>query len=385
MNIHFIYTGGTIGCVGQPLSPLLGHDFAHAFQQLLSPQLQQQYPDCQIRFSYPDTPLDSTNLQPTDWCWLAQQVLNHYHQSDAFIILHGTDTMAWSASALSFLLTGLNQAGQINAQLDKPVILTGSQLPLFQQQATALTLHAQTDALDNIHGAIQAAYSRRPEVTIYFHQQLLRGNRSLKTHTHDFQAFASPNYLPLNTYSPSTTPDPDLALSRPSCFAELQQQLTAISQNIHQHHVILFPAFPTFYNDQHNVLAQLLMQALTIPHLCGIVLMSYGTGNFPAGHPQHPEQGLLYQALQKAHEQQIIVVNCTQVYAGAVSADTYATGSWLSAVHTVNGGDLLALSAQTKLIWLSCLQSYYGHCWTQAQLGELLGRNLCGELTENPQ
>ncbi len=122
MKIYLLYTGGTIGCVGKPLAPMDSQSFTAAFQQWIEPTIASQMPDVTIgKYDFLDKPLNSAEIQPSDWLTIAQKILENYNDYDAFLILHGTDTMAWTASALSFLLPrGL-----------KPIVCTGAQLPMF--------------------------------------------------------------------------------------------------------------------------------------------------------------------------------------------------------------------------------------------------------------
>ena len=107
MKLCIIYTGGTIGCIGKPLAPMPPVAFQQAFDRLIAPIIQTKYPNCQAVFGEVENVLDSTNIQPSDWCAIASVIIDNYLNYDAFLVLHGTDTLAWTASALSFLLTGL--------------------------------------------------------------------------------------------------------------------------------------------------------------------------------------------------------------------------------------------------------------------------------------
>jgi len=393
MRVCIIYTGGTIGCVGNPLAPMSRDDFQQAFATLISPLIKSKYSDIEIAFSHFANVLDSTNIQPSDWCLIASEIVNYYSDYDAFIVLHGTDTMAWTASALSFLLTGLNQQGQVIAALDKPVIVTGSQLPLFiqQTQLAPLSLYANTDALNNITGAVEAIYARIKEVGVYFHHQLFRGNRSLKTNTHAFDAFSSPNYPSLGQGELSFEANNDVrfhsanhsktALSHPENLAMLKSQLAQIIRCIDENIIINLAAYPVYHSQQSNVLAHFVSSSLSMPHVKGIILQSYGAGNFPSGNVDNATEGSMYQALKTASKQGVVIINCTQVVSGVVNANSYASGSWLREVGSLDARDMSPIAALTKLTFLLSLNQGANFQWSAAFIGQLMLTDLAGEIT----
>jgi L-asparaginase len=368
-------------------------DFQQAFATLISPLIKSKHTDIDIVFSHFANVLDSTDIQPSDWCLIASEIVNDYSDYDAFIVLHGTDTMAWTASALSFLLTGLNQQGQVIAVLDKPVIVTGSQLPLlFQSSSTSLfCIYDNTDALNNMCGAIDAVYKGIKEVGVYFHQQLLRGNRSLKTNTHDFDAFSSPNYSALGRHDLSFEPNhqairhvanhSEIALSLPENIAALKKQLAHISRCIDENIVINLAAYPTFYSQKSNVLAHLVSSSLSIPYVKGIILQSYGAGSFPSGSMKNANDGLMYQALKTASQQDVVMINCTQVISGMVNANSYEAGSWLTQVNVVDAKDMSPIAALTKLTFLLALNQGLNFQWSAPFISQLMVIDLVGEIT----
>lgn len=395
-NIGVLYTGGTIGCAGEPLTPLSEDDFETAFNAIMIPIIKAQYPDCTISFISFGTALDSTNLQPSDWCKMAKDLLPNYPSCDAFIILHGTDTMAWTASALSFLFTGLQNNGFPNAVLTKPIIVTGSQLPLFYQKdkQPISSILFNTDAVQNVCGAVAVAYSGVPEVCLYFNNTLFRGNRTVKTDASEFDAFSSPNYPSLGEYGvefnlrnehilhlPTTSA---ISLDSDSTRTSLTNQLTYISNNINNTIVIPFPAFPAYYAVQgpsviSNMLTALISQ---VKGINGLILESYGEGNFPSGDPDQPEKGAIYQALKAAHDNGVVLIDCTQVLRGTVNAGAYASGSWLTEVGAVGAYDMTPIAALTKLIYLQTLRNYNGNNWGQATIEQLMLTNLTGEIMD---
>ncbi len=391
MKVCIIYTGGTIGCIGKPLAPMSTIAFQQAFDRLITPIIQTTYPTCQAAFCDFGKVLDSTNIQPSDWCAIARVIISNYLNYDAFLLLHGTDTLAWTASALSFLLTGLNEQGQAVTRLDKPVILTGSQLPLFSQNdAGTLSLNCHSDALNNMCGAIAAIDANVQEVGVYFHHQLLRGNRCIKTNASAFDAFSSPNYPALAQHEMSfkvnhsallgAAKKSGVELSHQQSLTRVKTQLAQISACINQHIVLSFPAFPACYGGQSNVLAQLFNSALAIPHVVGVVLESYGAGNFPAGDASVANQGGMYQALKSAQQRGVVIINCTQVLTGVANANSYAAGSWMAEVGIVDAHDMLASAALTKLSYLSAVNQGAGFGWSTEFIAYLMTMDLVGEI-----
>ncbi len=405
MKIGVLYTGGTLGCVTDvsgSLVPLSSDKFAAAFAQYMLPLIAGHYGVDAITLDVipfenqngQPTALDSTNLQPAHWCEMARQILEHYSAYDGFIVLHGTDTMAWTASALSFLFTGLDESGQINALLDKPVIVTGSQLPLFAGRIqegieTVSGMRLDTDATRNICGAVAAVYAGVQEVGLFFNRKLLRGNRSIKSNASEFDAFTSPNYPPLAIavsdfeleHSPVAQPiDPAIALSNNAARTRLQQQLSQINARINDAIVVPFPAFPAFCQAQSSVIADMLNHILQDARIKGLILESYGAGNFPSGNPAHPERGAIYQALRAAGSSGVVIVNCTQVRAGVVNANTYAAGSWVGEVGSVDSHDMIAVAALCKLTWLTALKECHG--WDKDTLRRMMLKNVAGEVAD---
>ena len=227
MKVYVINTGGTISCTGDPLTPMSATQFAQACQQILNPIISQQFPGLQITYvtdlTFPESTtgtLDSTNLQPTDWCQMAQYILAHYADCDGWVVLHGTDSMDFTGTALPFLLSSFSADGYVTAALSKPVIITGSQVPLFYEQpgTQILSLNFNTDAFQNFCGAVASAQSGIPEVCIYFDSRFYRGKRCLKTNAGEFNAFSSPNYPPLGEYGITFQVDYDETLPPPVSY-----------------------------------------------------------------------------------------------------------------------------------------------------------------------
>ncbi len=278
--------------------------------------------------------LDSSNMGMEDWARIAEDVGRHDAEFDAFVVLHGTDTMAYSASALSFMLENLS----------KTVILTGSQIPLTT---------ARTDALDNLLGALTiAGHFEIPEVCLYFCHKLLRGNRAQKQDASGFDAFWSGNFPPLVEVGIDIKAKWDLILQPTGEPLHVQ---TKMNPNVAA--LRLFP----------GITAETLANFLR-PPLEGVVLETYGSGNAP------DRRRDLLDALRAATDRGVVIVNCTQCHKGTVSA-TYAAGIALAEAGVIGGADLTPEAALTKLSYLLAKGLSPTDIRSQMQL------NLRGELT----
>lgn len=398
LNICVINTGGTISCVGNPLAPMTAQDFAETSQRILNPILQTAFPHTTIhyapslRFSQSASgTLDSTNLQPSDWCVMAGYILDHYAEFDGFVILHGTDTMDFSGAGLPFLLNVVDQNGFGAAVLSKPVIITGSQVPMYYQgtEGAGLQLKFNTDAYQNFCGAIACARLGLPEVGVYFDSLLFRGSRVLKINASQFRAFDSPNYPPLAKcgielelapqYLLPGPVDKTVSLDNPAALAKAQAQLAAIRAGIDTHPVMQFGAFPARYSaaDGSALIADLLTACMA-KGLKGLVLESYGEGNFPSGNPDAPQKGGICRALKAGADAGLIILNCTQVFAGTVDESAYAAGAWLPKIGALNAADMTPMAGFAKTILLLAAAAHHG--WMLADVKRLLQTNLCGEM-----
>ncbi len=376
MKIYILYTGGTIGSVGTPLAPMPGADFQTAFNAQILDMITTQLPGTTVEIDYFQTTLDSTNMQPSDWVLMAQKIYDNYNSYNAFMVLHGTDTMAWTASALSFLLPGLS----------KPVTVTGSQLPLFFRESPSQNpkdyqLLYNTDAVRNVLGGIQFLTTGIPEVGLYFADHLFRGNRTVKSNASEFVAFSSPNFHSLGEYGVLPTlynqyiqPVPE-STSIDNNYEQVGAELTTISANIAQRSVLQFLLFPAYYtepNGSSSLLVSMLTQLESVsPTLAGIVFESYGEGNIP---DYQSMQDLLTKMRRVEHK---ILVDCTQVYAGNVNYNAYATGAWLKKAGVISGHDMTPIAALAKLIVLIAKNPEATVDDIELQMGE----NLAGELT----
>lgn len=300
-------------------------------------------PDIRVDM-FPFQPLiDSSDVNPRLWKKLAEIVYENYDRYDGFVILHGTDTMAFSASALSFMLEDLN----------KPVVFTGSQLPVGVRRS---------DAKENLLTAIEVATAQDedgdaivPEVTIFFEDKLFRGNRTTKKSAERFAAFNSYNYEPLAEagvhirYYPSRVHYNDNHIPL--------RLRTNIDEN-----VAILKIFP-------GISEQVVRAILNIPGLRAVVLETYGSGNAPS-------DKWLYEALKEAIDRGIIIVNKTQCFVGAVEMGRYETSLNLLSAGVISGYDITTEALVTKLM---CLLGENGH--NTEVVKALLQRPICGEMT----
>lgn len=398
MKIAVLDTGGTISCVGDPLAPMSATQFAAACRSLLDPILRQRFPELVVDYVtelvFPESrsgTLDSTNLQPSDWCRMAAYILDHYEACDGWVLLHGTDSMDFTGTALPFLLSRFDALGVCTSALSKPVILTGSQVPMFYQAKAGgeLALHYDTDAFQNFCGAVAAAQLGIPEVCVYFDSHLFRGNRVLKTDAGHFDAFSSPNYPALGQLGVASTLKPENVLPPPvrravslddvSARAAAQAQLSAILAAIDDYPAMQLNAFPARYDAKHGTaLLADLIRACVGRGIKGLVLESYGEGNFPSGNPDSPADGAIYQALAEADRAGVVIVDCTQVIRGVVDDSAYAAGAWLPAVGALGPADMTPTAAFAKLIVL--LSAAHHNGWSQADVKTLMQLDLLGEM-----
>ncbi len=315
-HVLLIYTGGTIGMNRNPQTGALEpFNFEHLINNV--PELS-LFPTriSTIQFN---PPIDSSDMSPQLWTELTHIIIDNYEKYDGFVILHGTDTMAYTASALSYML----------GNLTKPVILTGSQLPIGQ---------LRTDGKENLITSIEIAAAKHedgksmvPEVGIYFNGHLLRGNRTTKQSADEFDAFESFNYPHLVEAGVNIT------------YHEEQILKPDFSKPISPHfrldnNVIVFTIFPGIRED-------LVRHIIAPPNLRSIVMRTYGSGNAP----QRP---WLLNALKEATNNGKIIINISQCMAGKVEMGRYDTGYQLKSAGVLSGYDSTVESAVTKLMYL---------------------------------
>ncbi|KAF4411857.1 60 kDa lysophospholipase [Colletotrichum fructicola Nara gc5] len=260
--------------------------------------------------------LDSSSISAEGWTEIAQTIRENYRLYDGFVVLHGTDSLSYTASALSFMLSDLG----------KPVILTGSQASIFA---------LQSDAVDNLLGSlIIAGTFVIPEVGLFFHHKLFRGNRTSKVSSAAFEAFASPNCEPLAKVNGLGIDVNWPIVLRPTRIAELQ-----VTQHLDTAHVACLRVFP-------GIWPEMLDSVLRVPDLRGLILETFGMGNAPSG-----IDGSLTKVIKNAVDRGVIVVNVSQCMSGFVSP-VYGPGTELGRAGVIFGLDLTAEAALTKLSYL---------------------------------
>ncbi|WP_100613480.1 asparaginase [Confluentibacter citreus] len=312
-NILLIYTGGTIGMVRDPeTGSLRVFDFKNLLDKI--PELQQL--ECHVKtFSFKE-PIDSSNMNPNYWVQIADIIESHYSTFDGFVVLHGSDTMSYTSSALSFMLENLA----------KPVIFTGSQLPIGD---------LRTDAKENLITAVELASLHtdgKPvitEVCLYFEYKLYRANRTTKINAENFEAFASSNY-------------PELAESGVHLKINYQYLLKApvnLPLKVHKTldtNIALIKLFP-------GITETFLKTILNTPHIKGVILETFGAGNCMT---ERWFIDLLKEAILKG----IYIINITQCIAGSVNMGQYETSSQLKEIGVISGRDMTTESAICKLM-----------------------------------
>ena len=314
-KILLIYTGGTIGMKKDfATGSLKAFNFSKLLQRI--PEL--KLLDCEIETISFENPIDSSNMNPEKWVQLATIIEENYTAFDGFVVLHGSDTMSYTASALSFMME----------HLAKPIIFTGSQLPIGD---------LRTDAKENLITAIQIASLRDKgqavvqEVCLYFEYKLYRGNRTTKINAEHFKAFTSPNY-PFLIES-----GVHLKINTDWLLPVAPQQSLQVHKTIDTN-VIILKLFP-------GISEQLIDAVVAIPNLKGMVLETYGSGNAST-------EAWFLSVLQKAIQNGIYIINVTQCAGGSVRMGQYETSAALLDIGVISGKDMTTEAAITKLMFL---------------------------------
>ncbi|HML71601.1 MAG: asparaginase [Parabacteroides sp.] len=337
-SILLIYTGGTIGMIENSETGVLeSFNFQHLKEHM--PELKKLgYGVSTIQF---DPPMDSSEMGPESWTKIVKIIADNYNTYDGFVVLHGTDTMSFTASALSFMLENLS----------KPVILTGSQLPIGM---------LRTDGKENLITAIEIAAAKEngqpivPEVCIFFENDLMRGNRTSKINADHFNAFRSYNY-------------PVLAHAGIYIKYDDRQIYHSVSRK---------PLKPHYLLDRNVAILKLfpgisplvIESILNIPGIKGIVMETFGSGNAPS-------QEWFLNMLKDAVDRGIVIVNITQCSAGSVEMHRYETGHKLLEAGVISGFDSTTESAVAKLMFL------FGHGLSPEEVKEHMNCSLIGEIS----
>ncbi|MET4108085.1 type I asparaginase [Hymenobacter sp. UYP22] len=337
-SILIIYTGGTVGMAYNKRGELVPMNFEQIRKKM--PELRQL--NMQVDVTNLGDPIDSSNVTAQDWLRLAALIEKRYAQYDGFVVLHGTDTMAYSAAALSFLLENLS----------KTVVFTGAQVPVGR---------IRTDARRNLVTALEMAAARHPEagtvrvpeVCLFFNDQLIRGNRAKKVESQQYNAFRSENYLPLAEAGIELEFNDKQIRPLPAAPLIAHQQLEENVAIIH-----LFP----------GLTERMLRAQLEAPGLRGAVLLTYGAGNAPTA-------SWFLGALRAATERGVLLLNVSQCEEGRVMQGRYETSAYLTEMGVIGGADITVEAAITKLMFVLALNKKPDH------LRHLLTQDLRGEIT----
>ncbi|MDG1779357.1 MAG: asparaginase [Flavobacteriales bacterium] len=310
-SVLVIYTGGTIGMVEDPATgALVPFDFAALKKHV--PELERL--DLEVESIAFDTPIDSSDIEIHQWQALAGVIEANYEKHNGFVVLHGTDTMAFSASALSFMLEGLN----------KPVVFTGSQLPIDT---------VRTDGRENLVTAVQIAGMERngepclQEVAIYFGSQLLRGNRTHKYSSEDFYAFRSPNYSPLAEVGIHIDLNTVRMLKPKGTFKVYDQM---------ENNIAVLKLFP-------GITKEVVQQICGAKNIKGLLVETFGSGNAPT-------KEWFLNEIQHVIQRGVTVVNVTQCNDGFVEQGRYASSRGFAAMGVLSAADMTFEAALTKLM-----------------------------------
>lgn len=338
-RLLLIYTGGTIGMIRNPeTGSLETFNFDHLQKHV--PEIKEfDYSISSYQF---DPPIDSSEMMPQLWAKMVNIIDSNYDKYDGFVILHGTDTMAYTASALSFMLENIC----------KPVILTGSQLPIGV---------LRTDGKENLLTAIELAAAQDddghpmvPEVCVFFGQHLYRGNRCTKSNSERFNAFSSYNY--------PTLADVGININyNPAAIRKVTATKPFTPHTETDPSVIALTLFP-------GISRETIENILNMPNIKGVILRTFGAGNAPT-------HLWLIKAISKATEAGKVIINITQCQSGGVTMGLYQTSRQLQQAGVVSGHDMTVEAAITKLMVL------FGRGFRPSEVRHLMSTDIAGELT----
>ncbi len=336
-NILLIYTGGTIGMIKDFKTGALKN---FNFDELLKHIPELRLLDCHIKTQSFKNPIDSSNMKPEYWVRLVEMIEENYSKFDGFVVLHGSDTMSYTASALSFMLENLS----------KPVIFTGSQLPIGD---------LRTDAKENLITSIQIAAVQEKgkpkvqEVCLYFEYKLYRANRTTKINAEHFEAFASLNYPPL------AESGVHLVFNNSALLKVKVDKMLKVHKEM-ETQILLIKMFPGLHEET-------LQHLLSWQGLKGVILESFGSGNVT-------NEPWLTKALSSIIEKNIPVVNVTQCSGGSVAMGLYETSTHLKKIGVISGKDITTEAALGKMMFL------LGKSVKPSEFKTLFENSRCGEM-----
>lgn len=341
MTVKILYTGGTIGSAGEPLDTLPGPEFAERFDRLIRPHLPDAFRD--IGLEWTDPTLDSTEMRPVDWLSLSRRVAGM--AAERIVLLHGTDTMAWSAAAMALLLQDYDRTGRPISRLGKRIAITGSQRPLMPKGP----LDPGSDGLSNLLQALNSVPDDNFRTAICFGGETVEAARAIKFSSIVDAAFTMPNGKGQPIALPETA---TLALS------------DQIAPHFGTRQILTITTTPGA--DHASQIRAALSDRIGAIHLLG-----FGIGNMPAAATLAP-------ALEEARARGILTVIGTQAPHGPVDPGTYAVGDWMGALGVLPAGDMTIPATQVKLHLAMALAAVHG--WDSAALAAFFTTNVAGEL-----